>query len=514
MTLSAIITVVLGIEKTDRQASVIKDDIKQLEQEIQQSDSESDASGEVTCSRDNKEKVLGKTPPTTSCVDETLSNDTTAVSTHHTSSATIPPPTSVSNSNTSHVSSLTLTSTSYSSAATTSTPGLPSSSTSSSHQLKLESSSDLRAAGGTTAKLINIIPPATRVTESSPFFVYGCYCGDTTPTTNSDRVDLYCEGCKKMFHQRCLTLRVDPSPLPGDWGYSFYCRTCAKSSVEQFHLVRKSWVDIALITFYNLKLQAIQRGEPDRRFFRFKEEICAFIDTHWRALCYGRVRTITWNNTVGSTLSTHSELFRNGLQVVGQSGWWGALDYTNPFLLRLQQLSEYDLFLPTGLTPHPPHTHSLCLFVCLLFAMLFLHSLYIFISFRLLIVLPFVCCGCCDGPTFSRKRVISREGRSTKRRVRSGNNSGAEVKRKRGRPPKHAGLSTTGCSTFSLSTTSLRSHHDTTFDSASSHSVDGDLSPALFCTSLVQFLILSSFHVLVLSLSLVLTCVHSAVVLF
>jgi hypothetical protein len=220
-----------------------------------------------------------------------------------------------------------------------------------------------------------------------------------------------------MFHQRCLALRIEPSPLPGDWGYSFRCRTCARSTVEHFSLLRKSWVDIALVTFYNLKLQAAQRGEPERRFFRFKEEICTFIDRHWRALCHGRTRTVTWNNTVGSALSTHSDLFQNGLPFVGQSGWWGALDYISPFLLRLHQLRQQQS---------------------------------------------------------SEMRVTTgREGRSGKRHVRTGSNAITELKRRRGRPPKH---STSLSSAFFSSTSSGRFHHDppTVDYSLSSHSVDGE----------------------------------------
>ncbi len=165
-----------------------------------------------------------------------------------------------------------------------------------------------------------------------------CYCSDTTPSPAlTSTVDLRCAACGGFFHQRCLKnpALIRPRPLPGDWGYKFICANCSDKKTEEFSLIGKGWADIAHVTLYNLKLHAIERGQPDRVFYRFKEEICNFIDQNWESLCFEKTRTITWNNTVGGSLSTHSHTFQNGADTMASAGWWGLRSYENPFLLKL-----------------------------------------------------------------------------------------------------------------------------------------------------------------------------------
>ncbi|KAJ3330170.1 Cysteine-rich protein 2-binding protein [Blyttiomyces sp. JEL0837] len=57
-------------------------------------------------------------------------------------------------------------------------------------------------------------------------------------------------------------------------------------------------------------------------FFRWKEDICAFIDRNWEYLTPGKQRTPTWYNTVASALSTHNKVFRSGSDIYNSQGWW------------------------------------------------------------------------------------------------------------------------------------------------------------------------------------------------
>jgi hypothetical protein len=43
-----------------------------------------------------------------------------------------------------------------------------------------------------------------------------------------------------------------------------------------------------------------------------------------------RSGTVTWNNTIGSSLSSHPELFVSGYNYYKQSGFWSTVSPNNP----------------------------------------------------------------------------------------------------------------------------------------------------------------------------------------
>lgn len=61
----------------------------------------------------------------------------------------------------------------------------------------------------------------------------------------------------------------------------------------------------------------------NKHYFQYKDEICSYIDRHWDQLCEGKTRTKTWENTIGSALSTKANFFKSGADSVGSSGYWG-----------------------------------------------------------------------------------------------------------------------------------------------------------------------------------------------
>ncbi|ELR19043.1 SPRY domain containing protein [Acanthamoeba castellanii str. Neff] len=96
-------------------------------------------------------------------------------------------------------------------------------------------------------------------------------------------------------------------------------------------------MDIVQIVIYNLRLrredELLAEGKEvakDKMFFRFKEDICYFIDKNWGRVCFGKSRTVTWNNTIGSSLSSHPELFVSGYNYYKQSGFWSTVSPNNP----------------------------------------------------------------------------------------------------------------------------------------------------------------------------------------
>jgi hypothetical protein len=57
-------------------------------------------------------------------------------------------------------------------------------------------------------------------------------------------------------------------------------------------------MDIVQIVIYNLRLrreeELLAEGkevDKDKMFFRFKEDICYFIDKNWGRVCFGKSRT-------------------------------------------------------------------------------------------------------------------------------------------------------------------------------------------------------------------------------
>ena len=102
--------------------------------------------------------------------------------------------------------------------------------------------------------------------------------------------------------------RLTVDLLPGDMAYRFTCRVCNYGE-EYFEKLQKSWyvgvfricawidvlkrLEITHLALYNLASQ-----NRDRPFFRWKEEVCNFIDVNWERLCSPKTRSATWHHTV------------------------------------------------------------------------------------------------------------------------------------------------------------------------------------------------------------------------
>ncbi|KAI8600224.1 hypothetical protein EDD21DRAFT_306851 [Dissophora ornata] len=83
-------------------------------------------------------------------------------------------------------------------------------------------------------------------------------------------------------------------------------------------------------------------AHPDQQYFRWKEEICKFIDDYWSYLLPDKEQSPTWNNTVASVLSVQNHIFLSGVETKGASGWWTLIEKAPPDRNRSKQLNLYN----------------------------------------------------------------------------------------------------------------------------------------------------------------------------
>ncbi|KAJ2853097.1 hypothetical protein J3B02_003291, partial [Coemansia erecta] len=119
-----------------------------------------------------------------------------------------------------------------------------------------------------------------------------CYCG---LDYSEDDAMLKCESCSQLFH----------------W--------------KEYERDTLSWVQVVYLVLYHLV-----RTEPDKKYFRWRENICATISNNWEGLMPGKAKTATWHNTVAGCLSTHQSIFRSGFDDTQQPGNWTLQDIVPP----------------------------------------------------------------------------------------------------------------------------------------------------------------------------------------
>ncbi|KAF7240493.1 Cysteine-rich protein 2-binding protein [Varanus komodoensis] len=138
--------------------------------------------------------------------------------------------------------------------------------------------------------------------------------GDTSWT---EEMSYYCERCQKWIPAG--QVREQVTYLKGDNFFRFTCCDCSEDGKEHFERLRLTWQQVVMLAMYNLSLE----GTGRQGYFRWKEDICAFIEKHWSFLLGNRKKTSTWWSTVAGCLSVGSPLyFRSGAQEFGEPGWW------------------------------------------------------------------------------------------------------------------------------------------------------------------------------------------------
>ncbi|XP_065187201.1 cysteine-rich protein 2-binding protein-like [Sycon ciliatum] len=149
-----------------------------------------------------------------------------------------------------------------------------------------------------------------------------CYClGAKTDDS------FQCRLCRQFFHVACLRASV-PARLP--YGDVFFNFTCAKCSSGDELVVRQnlSWVTVLHLALYNL----IRIGNRHSHgFFRWRDEICEYVQQNWSILLPERKVTNAWHNTVAGVLSVNApHIFRSGVKELTESGWWSLTEVKAP----------------------------------------------------------------------------------------------------------------------------------------------------------------------------------------
>ncbi|KAJ1847823.1 hypothetical protein LPJ73_004151, partial [Coemansia sp. RSA 2703] len=139
-----------------------------------------------------------------------------------------------------------------------------------------------------------------------------CYCG---LDYNDGDPMLQCASCSQLFHWDCVSC-LKSKPLRGDSFFRFKCSVC-NGGTEEYERDTLSWVQVVYLVLYHLILT-----EPDKKYFRWRENICATISDNWQNLMPGKAKTATWQNTVAGCLSTHHGLFKSGFDDTQQTGNW------------------------------------------------------------------------------------------------------------------------------------------------------------------------------------------------
>ncbi|KAM3932259.1 cysteine-rich protein 2-binding protein isoform 2-T2 [Leptodactylus fuscus] len=152
--------------------------------------------------------------------------------------------------------------------------------------------------------------------------------GDDIDPPWMEEMPFHCDKCQKWIP--ASQLRSDPpSHLKGDNFFKLTCSDCSEDGKEQFERLRLTWQQVVMLAMYNLSLE----GSGRQGYFRWKEDICSFIEKHWTFLLGNRKKTSTWWSTVAGCLSVGSPMFfKSGAQEFGEPGWWKLVHNKPPAL--------------------------------------------------------------------------------------------------------------------------------------------------------------------------------------
>ncbi|XP_073528582.1 cysteine-rich protein 2-binding protein isoform X1 [Phyllobates terribilis] len=152
--------------------------------------------------------------------------------------------------------------------------------------------------------------------------------GDDLDPPWMEEMPFYCDKCQKWIP--ASQLRCDPpSHLKGDNFFKVTCSDCSEDGKEQFERLKLTWQQVVMLAMYNLSLE----GSGRQGYFRWKEDICSFIEKHWTFLLGNRKKTSTWWSTVAGCLSVGSPMFfKSGAQEFGEPGWWKLVHNKPPTL--------------------------------------------------------------------------------------------------------------------------------------------------------------------------------------
>ncbi|KAI8590816.1 hypothetical protein BDZ88DRAFT_78891 [Geranomyces variabilis] len=175
-------------------------------------------------------------------------------------------------------------------------------------------------------------PPPTRAKPAAEAKI--CYCDGHIQIDNPQlQPPLVCVACSNRIHQSCVVLMKswarENMPLLGDDLYHFRCRRCTRGK-ERMKRLALTWVEVTHLALFNLSHSTAPRKTNDQGLLFYSwHDICRFIDQNWKRF-WLKPRTVTWENTVASCLSTHKQFVAGIKQPSHDQGLWALSNLTLP----------------------------------------------------------------------------------------------------------------------------------------------------------------------------------------
>ncbi|KAJ3181004.1 Set1/Ash2 histone methyltransferase complex subunit ASH2 [Geranomyces variabilis] len=180
-------------------------------------------------------------------------------------------------------------------------------------------------AGDGTDTTRSVKPPTTKPKPAAEAKI--CYCDGHNQTDNPQlQPPVVCVACNNRIHQSCVVLMKswarENMPLLGDDFYHFRCRRCTRGK-ERMKRLALTWVEVTHLALFNLSHSTAPRKTNDEEGLLFYSwhDICRFIDQNWKRF-WLKPRTVTWENTVASCLSTHKQFIAGIKQPSHDQGLW------------------------------------------------------------------------------------------------------------------------------------------------------------------------------------------------
>ncbi|KJH47899.1 hydroxyacylglutathione hydrolase [Dictyocaulus viviparus] len=139
-----------------------------------------------------------------------------------------------------------------------------------------------------------------------------CYCdGEREIGT----MELFCSGCSKWFHGRCLKDLKDFYGLSFMVCYVFHCKDCSPTGIETWIAKQANFSHMCVTVLANLTAEKLKKEGYQKTgehvYFNLQDTIIPYFDANWENLTSmpRRIKN-TWHTTLQKTLIKDVELFK------------------------------------------------------------------------------------------------------------------------------------------------------------------------------------------------------------
>ncbi|XP_018013745.1 set1/Ash2 histone methyltransferase complex subunit ASH2 [Hyalella azteca] len=170
------------------------------------------------------------------------------------------------------------------------------------------------------------------------------YCGKLRTLGSTE---LMCQLCGSWFHESCISYQLGQL-VPFMLNYSFTCKTCSPSGVEQFKKAQAQLREMCVTALANLSHGSSSKGKSNKdgsgtKLFSLQKDIIPFLEQNWEALTtQARRATHSWHTTLQKTLLKEVDTTFT-VEETGKNGEPGPY---HPFFGL--QCSDLTLLRPTG----------------------------------------------------------------------------------------------------------------------------------------------------------------------